>query len=40
MAPKFARLLVASLLATAVTLLATSDGRCQSAKTKVGVLRL
>ena len=40
MAPNFARLAFASLLATAVTLLATSDGRCQSAKAKVGVLRL
>src|SRR3954453_9125273 len=40
MAPNFARLVVASLLAVAVTLLATSDGRCQSAKPKVGVLRL
>src|SRR3954453_11870899 len=40
MAPNFARLVVASLLAMAVTLLAISDGRCESTKAKVGVLRL
>jgi NitT/TauT family transport system substrate-binding protein len=39
--PTFARLAFAGLLAMAATLLAASDGRCQTAlKAKVGVLRL
>jgi NitT/TauT family transport system substrate-binding protein len=38
--PRFARLLLASLLALTAVMIASSDGRCEALKAKIGVLRL